>query len=215
MGEPAPAFQFYAADFLMGTLQMTLEARGAYVTLLIHQWDAGFVPGDDLRALGAILGVPPRHASLLWTTLGHKFTRGTDGRWRNARLELVRAEQAAYRAGQSQKGKASAAKRWTNCGNRNRGDAPVITGLLTDAQPNGNSPYFSTNTSPPLPPPSGGRSLPEADLTREERAWALEVIKARGCTHTPTCTSNTKCAGKLVGQRRAEFRDGLKEGAHV
>jgi uncharacterized protein YdaU (DUF1376 family) len=213
MGEPAPAFQFYAADFLMGTLQMTLELRGAYLTLLIHQWDAGSVPGDDLRAMGAILGVPPRHASLLWSTLGHKFTRGSDGLWRNPRLEQERAKQAAHRLGQSLKGQASAAKRWG--GNRNHGHSPVTTEPVTDALPLGNSPYFSTNTSPPLPPPSGGRSLPEADLTREERAWALEVIKARGCTHTPTCTSNTKCAGRLVGQRRAEFRDGLKEGVHV
>src|SRR6478752_824536 len=49
-----PAFQFYADDFLGGTLTMTLEERGLYITLLCLQWSKGFVTEDDLSALAQL-----------------------------------------------------------------------------------------------------------------------------------------------------------------
>ena len=42
----APAFQFYAADFLVGTSDMTNEEVGIYIRLLCHQWAKGFVLKD-------------------------------------------------------------------------------------------------------------------------------------------------------------------------
>lgn len=38
MPNKAPAFQFYAQDFLTGVMDMTMEERGLYITLLARQW---------------------------------------------------------------------------------------------------------------------------------------------------------------------------------
>lgn len=42
----SPAFQFYPAEFLNdeATLNMTLEERGMYITLLCHCWINGSLP---------------------------------------------------------------------------------------------------------------------------------------------------------------------------
>ena len=45
----APAFQFYADDFLAGTMTMTNEERGAYISLLCLQWSKGFVTELDIQ----------------------------------------------------------------------------------------------------------------------------------------------------------------------
>jgi len=34
----APAFQFYAQDFLTGVMDLTMDERGLYITLLARQW---------------------------------------------------------------------------------------------------------------------------------------------------------------------------------
>lgn len=41
-----PWFRFRAADFIGGTAGMTMEERGAYITLLSHQWMHGPLPAD-------------------------------------------------------------------------------------------------------------------------------------------------------------------------
>lgn len=41
-----PWFRFRAADFIGGTAGMTMEERGAYITLMAHQWMHGPLPAD-------------------------------------------------------------------------------------------------------------------------------------------------------------------------
>ena len=38
MSNKAPAFQLYAQDFLTGVMDLTMEERGVYITLLCKQW---------------------------------------------------------------------------------------------------------------------------------------------------------------------------------
>jgi uncharacterized protein YdaU (DUF1376 family) len=97
VGEYAPAFSFYAKDFLLGTVTMSLAARGAYITLLAYQWDHGSVP-LDADARGRILGCPARQAAAVWAEIASKFILGSDRVWRNARLERERAKQMERRA---------------------------------------------------------------------------------------------------------------------
>ena len=47
----APAFQFYAQDFLTGTMDMTMEEKGIYITLLSIQWSKGEIPKERLGLL--------------------------------------------------------------------------------------------------------------------------------------------------------------------
>lgn len=97
-----PAFQFYAADFLVGTVAMTNEEVGIYIRLLCHQWDRGFVAKDKAaRLVGA--EIP---ADVL-----AKFVE-TNGELRNQRLETERKKQTDFREQQSLRGKAGADARW-------------------------------------------------------------------------------------------------------
>lgn len=91
----SPAFSFYAKDFLAGTATMTLAERGAYVTLLCYQWDAGSVPGSE-RERARILGCNAAQERAVWSKLVTKFTRA-GGAYQNTRLETERAKQADRR----------------------------------------------------------------------------------------------------------------------
>lgn len=93
----SPAFQFYPADWLVGTLTMSLAEEAAYLRLIGHQWSVGAIPGDDLPALARIIRVSERDAAKLWASVRNKFTKSDDGLWRNARLESERAKQQAFR----------------------------------------------------------------------------------------------------------------------
>lgn len=104
----SPAFRFYAADFMMGTLQFTAEQRGAYITLLCVQWDQGSVP-DDIEVCAKIAGVTPETLAPVWLKFGlataqPRLSHGsaTPARRQNARLELERSLQTAFRERQSE-----------------------------------------------------------------------------------------------------------------
>lgn len=109
----APAFQFYADDFLAGTSDMSAEEVGGYIRLLCHQWTKGGIPNDEERAgrMAGLMGSPSIRYVLA------KFSPCEDGLLRNARLEQVRQEQADYKAKQATSGKAGAEKRWSKCQN--------------------------------------------------------------------------------------------------
>lgn len=122
----APAFQFYADDFIGGTVVLTAEDVGAYMRLLCYQWGNGAIPSrKELvdRIAGCVVGVD----------VMSKFTDG-----KNPRMELEREKQAEYRLQQSAKGKASAQARL------NRGSTVV----QPSGEPKGNSPSPSPSPSP-------------------------------------------------------------------
>lgn len=93
-----PAFQFYADDFLAGTMDLSAEEVGAYIRLLCHQWNRGGLTADSAR-LNRLAGceVP---AEVL-----EKFEQCEDGLFRNPRLEDERQKQEDYRAKQSAHGR--------------------------------------------------------------------------------------------------------------
>jgi uncharacterized protein YdaU (DUF1376 family) len=104
----SPAFQFYAADFLTDTAEMTDQEVGVYIRLLSHQWVNGSLHSDPNRlANGVAIGVVS-----VWDELKHKFPVDEDGRRRNPRLEETRQQQQAYRDKQAEAGREGAKKRW-------------------------------------------------------------------------------------------------------
>jgi uncharacterized protein YdaU (DUF1376 family) len=52
----APAFQFYAQDFLTGVMDLTMEERGLYITLLARQWAVFNANGIPKKRLGLLVG---------------------------------------------------------------------------------------------------------------------------------------------------------------
>lgn len=100
---PAPAFSFYAKDFLLSVMEMSLEIRGAYITLLAYQWDRGGVPGDP-SGLARVLGCSAPKAARVWLAIRGKFVEG-GGLYRNERLEVERRKQAHWRDTQRENGR--------------------------------------------------------------------------------------------------------------
>jgi uncharacterized protein YdaU (DUF1376 family) len=83
----APAFQFYADDFLAGTMTMTNEERGAYISLLCLQWSKGFVTELDIQRI--CLGMPTHSHGICQS----KFQADPESKYRNQRLEVERSKQ--------------------------------------------------------------------------------------------------------------------------
>lgn len=170
--QKSPAFQFYAKDFLTGTASMSLVERGAYVTLLAYEWDAGSVP-DSARDRARILGCTAAQERAVWSALVKKFVLRGDA-YVNERLEEERAKQAEYRRRQSDKGKASAATRRQP--EVNRGSTTVATPVESRLQPKGNSSFSSSSSEDPSKNDGSG-GVPSAPRPqsiinpRENRKW--------------------------------------------
>lgn len=185
----APAFQFYADDFLAGTSDMSAEEVGGYIRLLCHQWTKGGIPNDPDRAgrMATLLGSP---------SLGYvlaKFSLCDDGMLRNERLEQVRAEQEAYKLRQASSGRNGAQKRWSKWQkdgdpNGNPNGVAIATPMATPmarAWPQDSSPS-------PTPTPNNTLNVslpdPEADSLRsrinkwfrrrEGTEWQASELKA-------------------------------------
>lgn len=128
-----PAFQFYPQDFLVGTAEMTPFEVGIYIRLLCYQWSKGGLPDDDSK-LAALAGCDGNAVA----SVRHKFGICDDGKLRNARMELVRADQVDYRARQAK----NALKGWE----KRRSAMP--------RQCDGNATATPTNTPKACPSPS-------------------------------------------------------------
>lgn len=119
----APAFQFYADDFLAGTITMTNEERGAYIALLCLQWSKGSLTENDFQRV--CIGMPPHSQRICQD----KFQIDADGSYRNKRLEAEREKQDQYRKKQTDNAK----KRWV-------GNATAYAAALPSHMPNVCSP---------------------------------------------------------------------------
>lgn len=86
-----PAFQFYADDFLSGTMNLTNAEVGLYVRLLCVQWTKGCLSSSPLVLLSYGKGRTQLSRIL------DKFSVGADGNLRNERLEKERVKQAEWR----------------------------------------------------------------------------------------------------------------------
>lgn len=72
-----PAFLFYAQDWITGTLTMTMEERGQYITILSVMHQTGRMDEKTIRFLVGNVS----------DNLKAKFSIDKDGKWFNERLE--------------------------------------------------------------------------------------------------------------------------------
>lgn len=170
----APAFQFYADDFLAGTLDLSQAEVGAYVRLLCHQWNRGSIPVEpekQQRLAGGSVSVD----------VLAKFRLLPDGRLVNERLEQERQKQAAFRQKQREKGLASGkARRKEPDGNH--GSTTVQPNHQPNTQPEGNSPVSSLQTpSLEREREEGAQPQPEPPLARGN-AWPTLDDVLRTCS---------------------------------
>ena len=93
-----PAFLFYPGDWLGGTMGMSFEEKGAYLELLVMQWNCHRITNDAAKRL---VGEP------LWHKISHKFEADGNGFF-NERLE----QEIIKRRKHSEKQRDNANKRW-------------------------------------------------------------------------------------------------------
>lgn len=73
-----PAFLFYPNDYIGGTMGMTFEEKGAYIELLMVQFNRGHMTTHMIaQTVGQI-----------WESIKSKFVQDENGLWYNQRLEL-------------------------------------------------------------------------------------------------------------------------------
>jgi uncharacterized protein YdaU (DUF1376 family) len=72
-----PAFLFYPNDYIGGTMGMTFEEKGAYMELLMMQFNRGHMTS---HMIGQVIGQ-------IWVNIQHKFKQDKDGLWFNERLD--------------------------------------------------------------------------------------------------------------------------------
>ena len=81
-----PAFLFYSADFIVGTLMMTNEQIGQYIKLLCLQHQQGHLAEDNILAFTQTKDSP----------VFQKFIKDPEGRYYNQRLEEESSKRKAY-----------------------------------------------------------------------------------------------------------------------
>lgn len=105
-----PAFQFYPQDFIsdINVKLMTCEERGAYISLLCHDWIEKGLPSND-HALSILSGAGTRWPEVKTAVL--KCFKKSRSRIYNLRLKRERNKQETFRQSRSVAGKASAKAR--------------------------------------------------------------------------------------------------------
>jgi uncharacterized protein YdaU (DUF1376 family) len=84
-----PAFLFYPNDYMGGTMGMTFEEKGAYMDLLILQFNKGaFTTQQAKKILNG-------QFEQLWPVLIEKFTEHDD-KFFNERLEIEKSKRSAF-----------------------------------------------------------------------------------------------------------------------
>jgi uncharacterized protein YdaU (DUF1376 family) len=119
MKNKAPAFQFYASDFITDTVEWSNEEIGIYIRLLCYQWINGDLPSqlDRLRKIVCDIANPiatQEDTIEKWSRVLSKFEETGDGRIVNRRLENVRENRLKFIESARNSGKIGAMKRWSD-----------------------------------------------------------------------------------------------------
>jgi uncharacterized protein YdaU (DUF1376 family) len=177
----APAFQFYAADYLADehVQVMTLEQEGIYVRLLAYCWREGSIPAD-ITLLSRLCKNAPAD-SLNQVIERFEVHPERPDRLVHPRLEAERSKQADFRSERSKSGTKGAKKRWgPKPPNRKNGSANSSAIGLPLAK-NGSS--FSSSSS-------SSSSSNRSDLDHTHNA----------ATQKPVCVSKSKFTLQQIRQ---------------
>lgn len=197
----APAFQFYADDFLAGTADMKAEEVGGFIRLLCHQWTKGGIPDDKDRAemMAGLIGSP----SICYVLA--KFEKDpVDGLLKNKRLEIVRQEQQEFSKSRSTSGRKGAEIRWGHGKQDGKQDGSAIAHPMADgmAEPMANE---WQNDSSPSPSPI-------IKNTPSISPWVVAFgVELPESLRTENCLEAVKLWLKYKSERREGYKQtGLK-----
>lgn len=91
----------------------SLEERGAWLTLILHNWLEGSIP-SDLTAISRLLHLDHGPARGVWSAIGHRWIPHPDspGNLTSPRLEIEREKAMALAQKRGTAGKKGATSRW-------------------------------------------------------------------------------------------------------
>jgi uncharacterized protein YdaU (DUF1376 family) len=81
-----PAFLFYPNDYIGGTMGMTFEEKGAYIEILMLQFNRGHMTS---HMIGQLVGQ-------LWESIKCKFVQDEQGLWYNIRLDQEKDKRMSF-----------------------------------------------------------------------------------------------------------------------
>lgn len=108
MAKP-PAFQMYAADFLVDVSEFNNEQVGAYTRLLLTQWVNGDLPFEFGKLANIVVTTEENFRLNIWPTIKVNFKLNFNNRYFNERLEETRQSKKQFSEGASLGGQVSAA----------------------------------------------------------------------------------------------------------
>jgi uncharacterized protein YdaU (DUF1376 family) len=81
-----PAFLFYPGDYVSGTMGMTFEEKGAYMDLLMLQFNRGHMNTHMIQ----------HTVGHLWDQVKCKFIQDDEGLWYNVRLDIEKDKRKTF-----------------------------------------------------------------------------------------------------------------------
>jgi len=81
-----PAFLFYPNDYIGGTMGMTFEEKGAYIEILMLQFNRGHMTSHMICQL----------VGQLWDSIRCKFVQDEQGLWYNIRLDQEKDKRMSF-----------------------------------------------------------------------------------------------------------------------
>lgn len=84
-----PAFLFYPGDYVSGTMHLDFECKGAYMDLLMLQFQKGHMSSHMIKQ---VLGHKYEH---IWPLINDKFQED-DGKFWNERLRVEKEKRAKF-----------------------------------------------------------------------------------------------------------------------
>jgi uncharacterized protein YdaU (DUF1376 family) len=113
-------FPIYWQRFIIGTLEMNAEEIGAYILLLIHEWDKGFVPTNDkeLRKISRLSSKKLVKVLEKFEKVGEKYFNST--------LEIIRIEQTEKSNRRSESAKNAARIKYERIANARKSESDPL-----------------------------------------------------------------------------------------
>jgi len=90
MAKAPPSFQFYPADWLVGTAGLSHSSKATFLLLLCYEWTQAELPFEPEK-LARMIGIPDEQFAEDWHEISCKFEI-VDGVLRNSRLENIRKQ---------------------------------------------------------------------------------------------------------------------------
>lgn len=204
----APAFQFYADDFIAGTVDMSPAEVGAYIRLLCYQWSRGSAPALPEKMQRVAGGIVSEDVIA-------KFPLCEDGNRRNKRLEDVRKASDAFRKIQAEKAHSRWKKDAAALPGHNPGSAGGDAGAIPKPMPNGVPNACSPSPSPsPINTPKAPKGAEPVGFDEFWKAYPKKVAKPAAIKAWAKLNPNDETFRKILESVKTQSAspDWLKDG---